>query len=144
MVNTIASKTPRIAMMIAKTFLPPSLAFVTAPPAAFFTSASVGTIVTATIPIFVVIFAALRLKQPVSAQQALGLLAAGYAVFVVADGVASRDEANKALALPETRKRLAELGFVTKGGSAKELTDFINGQRARFGPLIKSAGIKAD
>lgn len=32
-------------------------------------------------------------------QSALGLLAAGYAVFVVADGVASRDEANKALAL---------------------------------------------
>lgn len=50
-------------------------------------------------------------------------------------------ETAKALALPQTRKRLAELGFVTKSGSVKDLTDFINSQRARFGPLIKAANI---
>ena len=50
------------------------------------TSASVGTIITATIPIFVVIFAALRLKQPVSARQALGLLAAFAGIALVASG----------------------------------------------------------
>jgi uncharacterized membrane protein len=40
------------------------------------TSASVGTIISATIPVFVVVFAALRLQQAVSGRQALGLLAA--------------------------------------------------------------------
>lgn len=49
-------------------------------------AASVGTIITATIPIFVVIFAALRLKQRVSARQALGLLAAFAGIALVASG----------------------------------------------------------
>lgn len=48
------------------------------------TSASVGTIFTATIPIFVVIFAALRLKQTVSRRQKLGLLAAFAGIALVA------------------------------------------------------------
>ena len=48
------------------------------------TSASVGTVISATIPVFVVIFAALRLKQPVSARQALGLLAAFVGIALVA------------------------------------------------------------
>jgi drug/metabolite transporter (DMT)-like permease len=50
------------------------------------TSASVGTVISATIPVFVVIFAALRLKQPVSARQALGLLAAFAGIVLVASG----------------------------------------------------------
>lgn len=50
------------------------------------TSASVGTIITATIPLFVVIFAALRLKQAVSVWQALGLLAAFGGIGLVAFG----------------------------------------------------------
>lgn len=40
------------------------------------TSASAGTIISATIPLFVVVFAALRLRQPVTARQSLGLLIA--------------------------------------------------------------------
>lgn len=50
------------------------------------TSASVGTIISATIPVFIVFFAALRLKQPVSARQKLGLLAAFAGIALVALG----------------------------------------------------------
>ncbi|OWW00449.1 DMT family transporter [Rhizobium sp. R693] len=52
------------------------------------TSASVGTIVSATIPIFIVIFAALRLGQFVAGRHWVGLLAAfgGIALVAVASG----------------------------------------------------------
>jgi len=50
------------------------------------TSASVGTVITATIPLFVVIFAALRLKQAVSSRQASGLVAAFVGVALVSSG----------------------------------------------------------
>lgn len=50
------------------------------------TSASVGTIISATIPLFVVAFAALRLKQPVSGMQMLGLIAAFVGIGLVALG----------------------------------------------------------
>ncbi len=50
------------------------------------TSASVGTIISATIPVFVVVFAALRLKQAVSGRQALGLMAAFVGIALVASG----------------------------------------------------------
>ena len=49
-------------------------------------SASAGTIISATIPLFIVIFAALRLKQAVSGQQGLGLLAAFVGIALVALG----------------------------------------------------------
>jgi O-acetylserine/cysteine efflux transporter len=48
------------------------------------TSASVGTIISATIPVFVVVFAAIRLKQPVSGWQKVGLLAAFVGIALVA------------------------------------------------------------
>lgn len=50
------------------------------------TTASVGTIISATIPVFVVVFAALRLKQSVTGQQQLGLLAAFGGIALVASG----------------------------------------------------------
>ncbi len=52
------------------------------------TTATVGTIVSATIPVFIVLFAAVRLKQPVSPRQQLGLLAAflGIAMVAIGDG----------------------------------------------------------
>lgn len=53
------------------------------------TSASAGTIISATIPVFVVIFAALRLKQPVTGRQQLGLLAAFAGIALVALGSGS-------------------------------------------------------
>lgn len=48
------------------------------------TSASAGTIISATIPLFVVVFAAVRLKQPVSGRQKAGLLAAFLGIVLVA------------------------------------------------------------
>jgi O-acetylserine/cysteine efflux transporter len=50
------------------------------------TSASVGTVISATIPAFIVVFAALRLKQPVSVRQQSGLLAAFVGIGLVALG----------------------------------------------------------
>ncbi len=50
------------------------------------TSASAGTIISATIPVFVVIFAALRLKQAISRIQRLGVAAAFAGIVVVALG----------------------------------------------------------
>ena len=48
------------------------------------TTASVGTIISATIPIFLVVFATLRLKQSVAGLQVLGLLAAFMGIAFVA------------------------------------------------------------
>lgn len=53
------------------------------------TSASVGTIVSATIPIFIVIFAAMRLKQSVARRHWAGLLAAFGGIALVAVGSGS-------------------------------------------------------
>ncbi|WP_018236852.1 EamA family transporter [Ensifer sp. BR816] len=53
------------------------------------TSASVGTIMSATIPIIIVIFAALRLKQPVAGRQWIGLLTAFGGIALVAVGSGS-------------------------------------------------------
>jgi drug/metabolite transporter (DMT)-like permease len=50
------------------------------------TTASVGTIISATIPIFVVVFAALRLRQKITPRQQLGLLAAFAGIAFVAFG----------------------------------------------------------
>ena len=53
-------------------------------------------------------------------------------------------ELNKILALPETRKRFLDLGAEAGSGSAQDLQDFEDAERRRYGPLIKSAGIKAE
>ena len=50
------------------------------------TSASVGTIISATIPVFIVILAAIRLRQPVTGRQWLGLVAAFGGIALVATG----------------------------------------------------------
>jgi drug/metabolite transporter (DMT)-like permease len=49
-------------------------------------SASVATIISATIPVFIVVFAALRLKQAVTGQQKIGLFAAFIGIVLVALG----------------------------------------------------------
>ena len=50
------------------------------------TSASAGAILSATIPVFVVVFASLRLRQKVTLRQLLGLLAAFAGIALVASG----------------------------------------------------------
>jgi len=60
------------------------------------TSASAGTIISATIPVFIVIFAAIRLKQAVTGRQWVGLLAAFAGIALVAVGTGSgADDASK-------------------------------------------------
>ena len=54
------------------------------------TSASVGTIISATIPIFIVIFAAMRLGQPVAGRHWTGLLLAFCGIALVAAGSGTR------------------------------------------------------
>ena len=68
-------------------------------------SASAGTIISATIPLFIVIFAALHLKQTVSGRQALGLLAAFVGIALVASG-------NDGAAAATSRTTLAGVGLL--------------------------------
>lgn len=51
---------------------------------------------------------------------------------------------NKALNKPETRQKLLELGFDPAGGGATDLASFANRERAKWGPLITTAGITAN
>jgi tripartite-type tricarboxylate transporter receptor subunit TctC len=51
---------------------------------------------------------------------------------------------NKALALPETRKRFQDLGFDAAGGTPQELSSFEIAERNKWGPIIKAAGITAN
>ena len=63
------------------------------------TSASAGTIISATIPIFVVILAAFRLRQPVTGRQWFGLFAAFAGIALVAMGSGQGvDDINKTTA----------------------------------------------
>lgn len=64
------------------------------------TSASVGTIVSATIPLFIVIFAAMRLGQHVSRWQSLGLLVAFAGIALVALGNTETASATTVTTLP--------------------------------------------
>jgi len=51
-------------------------------------------------------------------------------------------EVTKILAQPETRQRLLQLGFEPAGGSPESLAAYEKQERAKWGPLIKAAGLK--
>jgi len=53
-------------------------------------------------------------------------------------------EMNKALALPDIKRRFIDLGFEPGGGTPQDLQAFENAERRRWGPLIKAAGITAE
>ncbi len=53
-------------------------------------------------------------------------------------------EVNKILAQPETRQKLKDLGFDVGGGTPTQLAEFGIAERAKWGPLIKTAGMKAE
>ena len=53
-------------------------------------------------------------------------------------------EVAKILAQPETRGRLMQLGFEPAGGSPDALAAYEKQERAKWGPLIKAAGLKGD
>ncbi|MGX1318302.1 tripartite-type tricarboxylate transporter receptor subunit TctC [Bradyrhizobium sp. USDA 377] len=48
----------------------------------------------------------------------------------------------KALALPETQKRLQELGFDPAGGTPTDLARFETRERLKWGPVIKATGLQ--
>ncbi len=52
-------------------------------------------------------------------------------------------ELNKFLNQPETRARFLTLGFHPRPGTPQDYANFMAAERARFGPLVKAAGIKA-
>jgi tripartite-type tricarboxylate transporter receptor subunit TctC len=53
-------------------------------------------------------------------------------------------EVTKILAEPETRGRLLQLGFEPAGGTPDHLAAYEKQERAKWGPLIKAAGLKGD
>jgi tripartite-type tricarboxylate transporter receptor subunit TctC len=53
-------------------------------------------------------------------------------------------EVMKVLADPEARQKLLSLGFEPAGGTPEQLAAFEKTERAKWGPLIKSAGLKGD
>ena len=53
-------------------------------------------------------------------------------------------EVAKVLAQPEVRQRLLELGHEPAGGSADDLATFARSERQKWGPLIKSVGLKME
>jgi tripartite-type tricarboxylate transporter receptor subunit TctC len=62
-----------------------------------------------------------------------------------ADIVAKLNAAiNRALNVPEVKKRLADVGFETAGGSPQQLREFLVKERERWGRVIKAANIKTE
>jgi tripartite-type tricarboxylate transporter receptor subunit TctC len=53
-------------------------------------------------------------------------------------------EIAKILAQPETRQRLMQIGFEPASGTPETLAAFEKRERAKWGPLIKAAGLKGD
>jgi tripartite-type tricarboxylate transporter receptor subunit TctC len=53
-------------------------------------------------------------------------------------------EINKILADPEARQKLKDLGFDVGGGTPEQLAEFARSERRKWGPLIATAGIKAE
>ena len=51
---------------------------------------------------------------------------------------------NRILRRPETRQQLLEYGFDPGGGSRQQLGDFVQGERRKWEPVIRTAGLKAD
>ena len=54
------------------------------------------------------------------------------------------DETRKAVAAPDTRKRLLDLGAEPLGSTPEEFTAFVKAEYAKWGVVVKEAGIKAE
>ncbi len=54
------------------------------------------------------------------------------------------DAANKGLKSPDFVKRMTELGYVMMGGTPELMTDLIKVEVARWTPIVKASGAKAD
>jgi tripartite-type tricarboxylate transporter receptor subunit TctC len=86
--------------------------------------------------------------KPVAEQGVPGFELAGWnALYAPRDTPASvvallAKEMSRILATPETRARLLQLGLEVTGGTPEELADFEKRERAKWGPLIKTTGVK--
>lgn len=54
------------------------------------------------------------------------------------------DAFNRALLLPEIKDKIADPGNIVGGGSPDEFKSFILSERRKWGPMVKSLGIKPD
>ena len=54
------------------------------------------------------------------------------------------DAMNRILKKPETRQQLLEYGFDPGGGTRRQLAEFVQGERRKWEPIIKTSGMKAD
>ena len=54
------------------------------------------------------------------------------------------DETRKAVLAPDTRKRLLDLGAEPLGSTPEEFTAFVKSEYAKWGVVVKEAGIKAE
>ena len=53
-------------------------------------------------------------------------------------------ESNRILAMPEIKERMAGVGIETTGGSPEEFAKFIQDEIAKWGPVVKAAGIQPE
>ena len=51
-------------------------------------------------------------------------------------------EANRVLAMPDVKERLAAASIDTHGGSPEEFARFIRAELDKWGPVVKAAGVK--
>ena len=54
------------------------------------------------------------------------------------------DASNKGLKSPDFIKRMSELGYVMMGGTPEHMTDMLKAEVARWTPIVKASGAKAD
>jgi tripartite-type tricarboxylate transporter receptor subunit TctC len=54
------------------------------------------------------------------------------------------DASNKGLKSPDFIKRMSELGYVMMGGTPEHMTDLLKTEVARWTPIVKASGAKAD
>ena len=53
-------------------------------------------------------------------------------------------ESNRILAMPEIKERMAGVGIETTGGSPEDFAKFIHDEIAKWGPVVKAAGIQPE
>ncbi len=53
-------------------------------------------------------------------------------------------EVARVVRLPDVRQRLVDMGVEPLGNTSREMADWIKKEIARFGPVVKAAGIKAE
>ncbi|MCX7200556.1 MAG: tripartite tricarboxylate transporter substrate binding protein [Proteobacteria bacterium] len=53
-------------------------------------------------------------------------------------------EFNRIITVPDVQKRMLEFGFEPAGGTPEQFGDFIRSELAKWGPVVKAAGVRVD